>query len=197
MKTAPFNAEQAKAGRPVLESGYKIDVIAYCGKHVWCNRPESTSGPLTYYAEELYHPADPASGHNPAQLDEWQVGVHEGQRTLAREEALCRRAEFCDGLEVWNASAKEWFPAVCGINEHYTYRTRRPPGFFLPKVVTRNLRRDELPEKFIFRDSVGCVWIEYRNQLKSCWIDEQPGTCSAWSRSLDGPWKPFTVEEKL
>jgi hypothetical protein len=75
-----------------------------------------------------------APGHNPDRLTEAQVGVAEGWRLLAPEEVWDRPME--------DEAVMRWCPEVGGWDSGYigslvtcTYRTKRPPGYFLPSYV--------------------------------------------------------------
>jgi len=77
-----------------------------------------------------------AAGHNPHGLTVAQVGA--GWRLLAEEEIIGERHLYGDdrhGLERWAGvswDATGW----SGNSVESTYRTKRPPGFFLPKEAT-------------------------------------------------------------
>lgn len=196
MKTVPFNAEQAKAGRAVSQFADTNHQRLICLVHAEQNMAWIRVGlshdivPTTC----LSHPAAPAPGHNPAQLDEWTVGVHEGWRLLTVDEI--RERQPTNDIECWPVADSCWskFPSV-GNAIFNTYRTRKPPGYFLPKVTTRNLRPDELPDQVLVRRNGG-VFLCGNIPWSETGIDGNAKYGSEWSRSLDGPWHPFTVEEK-
>lgn len=199
MKTIPFNLEHAKAGRPVGLKNYKgiIDrtgkVLSVHNDAAWFLQ-DGDNSPLTYMASQLFHPADPCPGHNPAQLDEWKVGTHEGWRLLEPGEIVNRKAT--GDIEGW--CKNQWgSPYYAGNLQQITYRTRRPPGYFLPKVVTRNIRPDELPKVFIVSSEgdLSSLWVTAGARWAEIEIGNAVGAKWLWSRSLDGPWNKFTVEE--
>lgn len=73
-----------------------------------------------------------AAGHNPHGLTVAQVGV--GYRLLAREEIIdgVRSPEEQLAIEMWDNIG--WSPGWNGNSVSYTYRTKKPPGFFLPRL---------------------------------------------------------------
>jgi hypothetical protein len=85
------------------------------------------------------NPDEVAKGHNPLGLTNAEVGVSEGWRLLAPEEINPNRKRetvergsiqyWWEG-EGWNGAA-HW----AGNDEDSTYRTKNPPGFYLPKVA--------------------------------------------------------------
>lgn len=197
MKTVPFNEEQAKAGRPVatrLLDPYHVDVVCVEKDWAWCREPYGYNRPATYRIDALFHPAAPAPGHNPLGLDEWTVGTHRGGRLLAEAEIDLTRPLTGD-IEAWVGGS--WVRLAGGNSTGNTYRTHKPPGYFLPKPKTRMIRPDELPELFIWRESEKEAH-PYVTKLSN-WADNEIQSAVRegwqWSRSLDGPWRPFTVEE--
>lgn len=78
-----------------------------------------------------------AAGHNPRGLTVAQVGA--GYRLLAEEEVIAgRRLHGGDryAIEAWIGSG--WDATGWAGNEAmYTYRTKQPPGFFLPAEAWR------------------------------------------------------------
>ena len=73
-----------------------------------------------------------AAGHNPHRLTVAQVGA--GYRLLAREEIIngVRSPEEQLAIEMWDNSG--WSPDWNGNSVDCTYRTKKPPGFFLPRL---------------------------------------------------------------
>lgn len=165
MKTIPFNREQAMAGRPVVTTynetshraswcGARIAVITY-------NGIESVVD-----IRDLFHPADPAPGHNPDGLDEWTVRTHEGWRLRTLEETELLTEE----CEAWLSDAQAWRKtAHAGIEPpvEFTYRTKRLTGYFLPKPnpALRLVRLDEIPAACWLKDPEGhvCLLSEISN----------------------------------
>ena len=194
MKTVPFNAEQAKAGRPVVASGRcPVSVLAVDGTVAWV-RLLGTCCRQAFYTHELFHPADPAPGHNPAGLDEWQVETRDGWRLLEREE-LDDQRDSTGEIEAWTLS-ETWSAFGCFDGyEETTYRTKRPPGHFLPRPKTRPIRQEELPEAIVVKNTDDYVWVTYSRNMTQNQIGDLANRGSLWSRSLDGPWRPFTVED--
>lgn len=89
-----------------------------------------------------------AKGHNPDELTEEQVGVSEGWRLLALKEIAARSQTKdieCWDIVRWNA----W--GYAGSDQQSTYRTKMPPGYFLPK------KKQETEEEAIER-----VWQHHR-----------------------------------
>lgn len=79
-------------------------------------------------------PSPIAPGHNPDQLTEEQVEVKFGWRLLTEEEIGERPPTF----DIQLYTARGWATdKVSGDVRDYTYRTRRPPGFFLPKPAPK------------------------------------------------------------
>jgi len=77
-----------------------------------------------------------AAGHNPRGLTVAQVGA--GYRLLAREELTkgVRSPEDRLAIEMWNSG---WSPNWNGNSVDCTYRTKKPPGFFLPAEAWRKV----------------------------------------------------------
>lgn len=97
------------------------------------------------------HGAKIAAGHNPAGLTVAQVGA--GFRLLAPEEICRAKARlnstgFRKDIQAWERGwdDSEW----AGDSDHKTYRTAKPPGFFLPKVV-----------------------VDIKSTIAAMWIDEK------------------------
>lgn len=79
-------------------------------------------------------PSPIAPGHNPDQLTEEQVEVKFGWRLLTDEEIGDRPGTF----DIQLYTSKGWATdKVSGDVPDYTYRTLRPPGFFLPKPAPK------------------------------------------------------------
>ena len=74
-----------------------------------------------------------AQGHNPAKLTEVQVGVAAGWRLLAREEIATRESTTDIAAWVWSNRWTSPWRGSCGA---CTYRTKKPPGYFLPKPTS-------------------------------------------------------------
>lgn len=81
-----------------------------------------------------------AAGHNPDGLTESQVGVSEGWRLLTEEEneALRRVIGRTDGIEYNKPFLNDacWAAGAAGGIPQYTYRTKQPAGYYLPKPKT-------------------------------------------------------------
>lgn len=96
------------------------------------------------------HGAKIAAGHNPAGVTVVQVGA--GWRLLAPEEICGARARtiktpYRKNIQAWEAGreagrwAGRWDTSGwTGDSEHHTYRTAKPPGFFLPTWVDEKVR---------------------------------------------------------
>jgi hypothetical protein len=65
--------------------------------------------------------------------------------------------------------------------------------------ITRPIRPDELPDEFLLREPDGTVYLICKKYIAdgADWIQRRIDRTSKWSRSLDGPWLPFTVEEEV
>lgn len=77
-----------------------------------------------------------AKGHNPDWLTEEQVETNLGWRLLEKEEMPVSKEGdgLIDGLESWTVSNKTWGGPRYGADEKCTYRTRKPVGYYLPKI---------------------------------------------------------------
>lgn len=92
-----------------------------------------------------------APGHNPDRLTVEQVG--KGWRLLSAAEQAARRRLFYDEgrqttihIQLWNGAAWD-SSSWTGRNAETTYRTSKPPGYFLPKKgkpVTRQPVKSQL-----------------------------------------------------
>lgn len=74
-----------------------------------------------------------AKGHNPDGLTEEQVGINYGWRLLEPEEIAVR--DNTPLIEGWDGTfwSNGHGIGYCGNSDRNTYRTKRPPGYFLPK----------------------------------------------------------------
>ena len=73
-----------------------------------------------------------AEGHNPDNVTEEQVGVSQGWRCLSTEEVLARKGkDSTEDIEAWSKPSGAWFGYMVGNYVGLTYRTKRPPGYFL------------------------------------------------------------------
>lgn len=82
------------------------------------------------------------AGHNPAQLTEEDVGVEDGWRLLTDDEIVERDSTV--DIHCW--SGKTWCTSYRGDRTSLTYRTKRPPGYFLPKPKQRvPLTEEDIP----------------------------------------------------
>lgn len=83
-------------------------------------------------------PSPIAPGHNPDRLTEAQVGVTEGWRLLAPEEVRDRtpveQADASRDQAAWSGAKDGWDSGYAGLMQCFTYRTKQPPGYFLPKL---------------------------------------------------------------
>lgn len=188
---------------------YKINVMnaALAGRKIEFKLHSSTDwqfAPVPYWDWLRYdYRIAPtiAAGHNPDQLTEEQVEVDKGWRLLAPEEIQERpvTADIQMWVDIWTT-----FHANGSIKA-YTYRTLRPPGYFLPKTRPttakdweeypviwvrdrKNTTRHELvhiirPEDFGYGFHVGL----YESF-------ESAKTYLEWSPDRIN-WRPFTVNE--
>lgn len=140
-----------------------------------------------------------AAGHNPDKLTEEQVEIKHGWRLLEPAE-ICNRPVTFD-IQIYGTS---W--CTCATNgsvKSYTYRTLRPPGYFLPK--TRQLRASDW-------DGMPVVWVRGKKTPTYHWLVTDIKTemfcmssvpCSwdlseteqyEWSTDRK-TWRSFTIEE--
>lgn len=90
-----------------------------------------------------------AQGHNPANLTESQVGVIGGWRLLMLEE-IAVRGESKD-IQRWDGDTWD-FTGWTGSLASNTYRTKMPPGYFLPKKKkTAAMQAEDYPPVFWVR----------------------------------------------
>lgn len=177
-----------------FEHGEKIQFLDRCQDKSW----QTASTPNWNWHIYDYRIAPPsiASGHNPDKLTEKQVDTKEGWRLLAPEEIRGRNVTF--DIQLYD---KSWrILAASGSNEKYTYRTLRPPGYFLPK--TRPLRKEDW-------DGLPVVWVKNPNnnaEAAVMRIDDVGFICcgiryswnadTAFTWSTDRKtWRPFIIEE--
>ncbi len=115
------------------------------GTEPWKRSEPNDSWQFNWLQAE-YRIAQPkiAEGHNPDELTEEQVGVKYGWRLLSPEEVDYRAKSNplpTNEINVWNTeegeTRHEWILVAVdpfGYHRASTYRTKRPPGFFLPKT---------------------------------------------------------------
>lgn len=173
---------------PKITLAYQAAVMqaALEGKPVQCNysTPECPGHgwwPVTCpgwdWSSHMYR-IDPASsprlavGHNPDGLTEEQVGVKDGWRLLVEGELANRNTN--PDIQMWMGLQYCWNKASQGVLLSSTYRTKQPPGFFLPKVKVRvPLVSDDLPSPCWIRPS------EYACHCLVTTIDPCGGVTSA------------------
>lgn len=81
-----------------------------------------------------------AEGHNPSKLTEEQVGVKDGWRLLSEDERKQRDKLpplATKKIQVWLSPGWDGDSPYSGNEINWTYRTKQPPGFFLPKKKKR------------------------------------------------------------
>jgi hypothetical protein len=85
-----------------------------------------------------------ATGHNPDNLTEEQVGVKDGWRLLDLDEIKSRKQRVA---EAWNPALLMWYPEYNGSSRNITYRTKfsRSELAALDKLKKRLIRVEELP----------------------------------------------------
>lgn len=137
--TAKEFSDVVRHGRKTKEmtAGEIASALRAAGAHLpTTTGPESVlapAGPGGLYTEHdvAIYPDVRAAGCNPAGLTVAQVGA--GWRLLVREEIVKRRRLLGDdrhGLEKWENfwDSTGWNGNAAGA----TYRTKKPPGFYLP-----------------------------------------------------------------
>lgn len=66
-----------------------------------------------------------------------------------------------------------------------------------PAPITRDIRPDELPERFLDHDTKSnCIVFRTRSQASAGYIALSVANGDKWSQHVDGPWNPFTVTEE-
>lgn len=143
------------ADKPEITLAYQVAVMqaALEGKpvQILCNNPRHW-GDLACPAwnwNACQYRIDPASrprlavGHNPAGLTEEQVGVKEGWRLLTEEELSQKHSR--DDVGVWVTATGHWVHPSSGNVCSRAYRTKQPPGHFLPRKTRVPLVSDDLP----------------------------------------------------
>ncbi len=213
MNFIPFNLEHAKAGRLVYHrvfdrKGGRLHSVLPGGIRnpylvVWFLYSETSPTYDTHEVADLCHdaddgfvcPSDIAPGHNPDNLTNEIVGTKDGWRLLTVEEVKDRfQADNNPDIARWCGC--RWHSFVSGDCELYSYRTKKPPGFFLkPRMKTVNKTVADLPRRPFW---IMCMdWDGPRGATA--------GLCDAtinywaehnvrYSETLDGPWLPFTKE---
>lgn len=137
-------------------------------------------------------PPKSAQGHNPYNLTEDQVGVKDGWRLLTLEEIEHRKhsqAHAREDINMWVS-----FPVMSPYwavrsyfanNKHNTYRTKQPPGFFLPKEKKR------VP--LTLEDFGAVTWIRQAGARQSFLVS---GTQDYTGTSV-GPWVCYNAYNGL
>lgn len=107
--------------------------IYFCG--LWRDNCSASDYNYTYRTQQppgYFLPKEKqiAEGHNPDKLTVKQVG--DGWRLLAEEEIADR--ELTTDIERWNRYSQVWenYAPLVGNQRATTYRTQKPPGYFLP-----------------------------------------------------------------
>lgn len=172
-KLIPFSAADAKAGREIVWSG-GTPIEA---RPIWEGKAvvvlESERGEYLADKASIFHPSILAAGHNPAGLDTWAVGEHEERRLLAADELkyLCEKfnsfsqgeVQFFDGV-IW----KDTDPQIYDRWQKFTYRTRKPPGYFLTKKEWRPMTEAEVRSLGPADFPPGTV-VRHRDWPEACW----------------------------
>lgn len=160
----------------------------------------------------IYDDTDPldeiCEGHNPGRLTRRQVETDKGWRLLEREEISENRRSI-EEIYAWEVTgfwSKVMYHGDC---VSITYRTRKPPGYFLPKPRrTRHLRAADW-------DGLPVIWFRWIATVTPCeflvvcitdleefrigdvWYSfaaKETLSNAEWSTDRVN-WKPFTVEE--
>lgn len=137
------DAEQAVAAANAVIGDEERQIAAAFGpdplgppnRDVFPQDPKAVN--LAVYGTQAVTPSPLAPGHNPDRLTEAQVGVAEGWRLLAPEEVRDRtpveQADASRDLAAWSGAKDGWDSGYAGLLQCFTYRTKQPPGYFLPK----------------------------------------------------------------
>ncbi len=214
MSLIPFNLEHAKAGRvirhriyehnggrlyDVLPTGIRKPIVV-----VWDQDGAIPPTYDTHEAADLCHdaddgfvcPIDLAPGHNPDNLTNEIVGTKDGWRLLTVEEVQARQARISadpdknwvnSNIESWLSYTARWECGFTGASQDYTYRTQKPPGFFLaPKTKTVNKTVADLPRR--------PFWVLRLEDTGDSSISYWASRNYRYAETLDGPWLPFTKE---
>ncbi len=89
-----------------------------------------------------------AEGHNPHGLSEDHVDIKNGWRLLTAEEITEERETTLE-IQMLYESDKTWdSTGNCGSTHAYTYRTRKPKGYYLPKPKDEPKPRTLVPWTF-------------------------------------------------
>lgn len=156
-------------------------------------------------------PSPICAGHNPDGLTEEQVGVKEGWRLFSEAEIQYTdtltdpaMAEHygTEPIEKW--SDGRW---VFGFGNYcvYTYRTRKPAGFYLPKPKRRvPLTADDLPTPVCWmRNGAGrsernppCLVTEIWDSAIVIGSGSTGGLRMSWRELTDGGWQ-YSADRKV
>lgn len=152
-----------------------------------------------------------ASGYNPKGLKESEVGVSEGWRLLTEEELWLRDHQRDDGIEFRYGAINRWeteFSRIGG-SPCWTFRTKKPAGFYLPKPdVFKPWSLETAPKGCVLlREKAGTKYPSTTLCLVNEWTDRglAYGTrfsltyadlLAAKEHSLDGKtWSPCGLKE--
>lgn len=88
------------------------------------------------HGADLTKPAE-VTGHNPDELTPARVEVAYGYRLLSLEEIKGRvTTETGDtGIEIWAPYGRRWQSRATGNVASFSYRTLKPPGYYLPRIT--------------------------------------------------------------
>lgn len=137
------DAEQAVAAANAVIGDEERQIAAAFGpnplgppnRDVFPQDPKAVN--LAVYGTQVVVASPIAPGHNPDRLTEAQVGVAEGWRLLAPEEVRDRtpveQADASRDLAAWSGAKRCWEFGYAGLMQCFTYRTKQPPGFFVPQ----------------------------------------------------------------
>lgn len=159
-----------------------------------------------------------APGHNPDKLTVDQVGVADGYRLLSANEQTARNKLQTLGIEIWKGDLIGWlsntsaYPQGWYANPDQTFRTKNPPGYYLPKpkkLVRKPCGPEHFPPGTVVREitdyepckewwAIICMtahWLRIGFQCDSTPFDSQT-FMNLYERSLDNgkTWLPCYVE---
>jgi hypothetical protein len=148
-----------------------------------------------------------AKGHNPTKLTEEQVGVEDGWRLLAPEElgGVLRHPDHGRSLSLYYDDSGDWDDSddpCSAIPAEWTYRTKKPVGYFLPKTQTPWTFQTAPKGCVLLRPNVNdsivhlvTSWDQTGVSIALPGFLSYSSLASKWTHSLDGgkSWLPCTT----
>lgn len=210
----------ANGGEPVLglavkdnSDGCQWTAFPITGVNLYSDYPFA-SRLTTFQRCARIEKLDPvASGHNPKGLKESEVGVSEGWRLLTKEELWLRGHQRDDGIEFRYGAINRWEPEFgrIGDDPSWTFRTKKPAGFYLPKPdVFKPWTLETAPKGcMLLREEAGTKYPSTTICLVNEWTDRGLAYGTRFSltyvdllatkeHSLDGgkTWSPCGMREE-